>query len=62
MPGESASVEHADVIEWRLSILQDAGYPENEALSLAYSHADLHRACDLLASGCAVATAIEILL
>jgi len=52
----------ASVEAWRMQVLMDAGYPENDALSIAYSDADLHQACALIAQGCAVATAVEILL
>jgi hypothetical protein len=50
------------VEQWRMHVLTEAGYPENDALSIAYSNVDLHRACELLRNGCAVATAVEILL
>lgn len=62
MPKQAPVGDTADVISWRMQVLEEAGYPENDALSLAYSNVDLHRACDLLAQGCAVATAVEILL
>lgn len=62
MPKQATVGGEANVIEWRMLVLTEAGYPENDALSIAYSAADLHRACDLLANGCAVATAVEIIL
>lgn len=51
----------ASVVEWRLEVLQEAGYPETAALALAYANVDLHRACDLLAQGCPVELALKIL-
>lgn len=57
-----ATGNEAEVVEWRMDVLMEAGYPENDALSLAYSNVDIHVACDLLKQGCAVATAVEILL
>ena len=50
------------VIGWRYEELVRAGYPEPEALQLAGHVAiDLHRAIELLRSGCPPTTAIRIL-
>ena len=50
------------VVAWRYTILQAAGYPEDYARGLAFNpDVDLHRACSLLANGCAPEVAIEIL-
>lgn len=47
---------------WRIDALIAAGYPQEEAFLLAKRpDVDLHRACDLLASGCSVKLAIRIL-
>lgn len=47
---------------WRENVLIRAGYPERDARTVANSDADLHRAVELLAAGCSVLTALEILL
>ena len=53
----------ASVEDWRFQQLLAAGWPEQPALVLAAHHAvDLHLACDLLANGCDLALASEILL
>ena len=49
------------VYEWRYEQLLDAGYPPEVALLLADSDADLHKACDYLASGCDPQTALYLL-
>ena len=54
--------ERSKVESWRLHVLIEAGYPLNVAERLAASEADLHLAVELVASGCAHATAAEILL
>ncbi len=54
--------ERSKVESWRLHVLIEAGYPLAVAERIAVSDADLHLACELLASGCAPATAAEILL
>lgn len=47
---------------WRVDMLIEAGYPQEEAFLLAKrSDVDLHAACDLLARGCPVKLAIRIL-
>jgi len=51
------------VEDWRFRQLLAAGWPERQALVLAAHHdIDLHLACDLLAKGCDLALAWEILL
>ena len=54
--------ERAKVESWRLHILMEAGYPLPLAEKIAHSEADLHRAVELVASGCGHETAAEILL
>jgi hypothetical protein len=50
------------VASWRLHQLIEAGYPVHLAERLAHSEADLHRAIQLLRSGCDAKVAAEILL
>lgn len=58
---ESPTAE-ARVDEWRFQQLQQAGWPEQEALLLAARHdIDLHQACHLLAQGCSPELAWQIL-
>ena len=47
---------------WRLHVLIEAGYPLPLAERIAASEADLHRAVELIGSGCEAQTAAEILL
>jgi hypothetical protein len=54
--------EREKVESWRLHVLIEAGYPTELAGRLAASEADLHVAVELVKSGCAHATAAEILL
>jgi hypothetical protein len=54
--------EREKVESWRLHVLIEAGYPTELASRLAVSEADLHVAVELVQSGCAHATAAEILL
>jgi hypothetical protein len=54
--------ERAKVESWRLHVLIEAGYPLPLAERLAASEADLHRAVELVRSGCDAKTAAEILL
>src|SRR5262245_9851298 len=50
------------VYEWRLEQLLAAGWPEKDAVLMAYSlDVDLHVACSLLQQGCDLATARKIL-
>lgn len=51
------------VEDWRFQQLLAAGWPERQALVLAAHHdIDLHLACNLLARGCDLALAWDILL
>jgi hypothetical protein len=59
---EPETSERSKVESWRLHVLIEAGYPLGLAERLAASEADLHRAVELVTSGCAHATAAEILL
>jgi hypothetical protein len=54
--------EQARVVSWRLHVLVEAGYPIRLAERLAHSEIDLHRAVELILSGCRHETAAEILL
>ena len=54
--------ERSKVESWRLHVLMEAGYPLVLAEKLAASDADLHRAVELVTSGCSHETAAEILL
>lgn len=55
--------EHDPVRSWRCEQLYRAGYPAWDALVLsARADVDLHRAVDLLQSGCSAGTAVRILL
>lgn len=62
---EIVEIEQSDrdkVASWRLHQLIEAGYPVHFAERLAHSDADLHRAVELLRSGCDAKVAAEILL
>ncbi|HEY4412665.1 MAG TPA: hypothetical protein VGN06_06675 [Gaiellaceae bacterium] len=59
---EPETSERSKVESWRLHVLIEAGYPLLVAERLAASEADLHQAVELVRSGCAHATAAEILL
>jgi hypothetical protein len=49
--------------DWRRERLEAGGYPHEAAARLAERHnVDLHRALDLLRSGCPVELAVQILL
>ena len=51
------------VVDWRMGELVRAGYSERDARKLAERiDVDLHRAIDLLRSGCPAETAVRILL
>jgi hypothetical protein len=55
-------VVELSVDEWRFQQLQQAGWPEQEALLLAARHdIDLHHACQLLQRGCSPGLAWQIL-
>jgi hypothetical protein len=51
----------SQVEAWRLHVLLQAGYPLRVAERLAKSSADLHRAVEILESGCTPHTAARIL-
>jgi hypothetical protein len=58
LPSSELGVE-----DWRFNQLLSVGWPEQQALLLAANHnIDLHLACDLLAKGCDVDLAWQILL
>ena len=59
---EQPQSEREKVESWRLHVLIEAGYPLPLAERLAHSEADLHRAVELIAAGCAFETAAEILI
>ena len=59
---EPETSERSKVESWRLHVLIEAGYPLHVAERLAASEADLPLAVELVHSGCAHATAAEILL
>jgi hypothetical protein len=48
---------------WRIAVLAQAGYPDEDTVALASSaHVDLHEATELIESGCPVGVALRILL
>jgi hypothetical protein len=59
---ESPESERSKVEGWRLHVLMEAGFPISLAERVAASEADLHRAVELVQSGCTPETAAEILL
>jgi len=60
---EVVESELARVVGWRLGKLQRAGYGEEGGRDIAERlEIDLHRAIDLLKSGCPEETALRILL
>jgi hypothetical protein len=59
---ETDEDERSKVESWRLHVLMEAGYPLSLAERLAGSEVDLHRAVELVGSGCTAETAAEILL
>jgi hypothetical protein len=59
---EPGGSERSKVEGWRLHVLMEAGYPLPLAERIAASEADLHRAVEMLKSGCTPETAAEILL
>lgn len=67
MPKTAVDREDAqfdDLLDWRLTVLVNAGYSERSAKKLAKRHSevDLHLAVDLLMKGCPEALALKILL
>ena len=62
MPADTQQEFLSPVSDRRHQQLQQAGWPETDALLLAERpEVDLHVACDLLERGCDVATAWRIL-
>ena len=60
---ETPQDERAKVESWRLHVLMEAGYPLPLAERIAGNETvDLHRAVELVASGCDHETAARILL
>ena len=54
--------ERVKVESWRLHVLMEAGFSLPLAEKLAHSEADLHRAVEMVRSGCDHETAARILL
>lgn len=62
-PATIQDPELEQVERWRAERLKRAGYPSDGAVALAARHdVDLHRAIELLESGCPVEIALKILL
>jgi hypothetical protein len=59
---ETSQDERAKVESWRLHVLMEAGFSLALAEKLAHSEADLHRAVEMVSSGCDHETAARILL
>jgi len=59
---ETPQDERAKVESWRLHVLMEAGFSLPIAEKLAHSEADLHRAVEIVRSGCDHETAARILL
>ena len=60
---ETTDSERSRVESWRLHVLMEAGFPLPLAERIAGNeNIDLHRAVELVASGCTPETAAEILL
>jgi hypothetical protein len=59
---ETPQDEQAKVESWRLHVLLEAGFSLPLAERLAHSNADLHRAVEMVRSGCDHETAAQILL
>ena len=58
-----SETERDRITRWRAGELRRAGYPSRAAARLAARHdVDLHLAVDLLAHGCPVSVALQILL
>ena len=54
--------EPKKVYDWRLSVLERAGYGDQASRLALAGSVDLHLAVELRKGGCPVATAVEILL
>ncbi len=62
-PSSVARESEAERIQaWRVEVFEKLGFSGPQAILLARSDVDLHRAEHLLASGCAPSTAAAILL
>jgi hypothetical protein len=62
MPADTQHEFPSTVADWRFQQLQQAGWPETDALLLAERpEIDLHLACELLEHGCDLGTAWRIL-
>jgi hypothetical protein len=62
-PAAIQDPELEQVERWRAERLKRAGYPSDGAVALAARHdVDLHRAIELLESGCPAEIALKILL
>jgi hypothetical protein len=59
---ETPPDERTKVESWRLHVLMEAGFPLPLAERIAHSEADLHRAVELVRSGCDHEVAARILL
>ena len=59
---ETEENERSKVESWRLHVLMEAGFSLPLAEKLAHSEADLHRAVEMVRSGCDHETAARILL
>lgn len=59
---ETIQDERVKVENWRLHVLIEAGYPVEVAGELAHSNVDLHKAVELVRSGCDASLAATILL
>lgn len=60
-PDRMQSTEMERVVEWRTLRLLRAGFPQGEAVLLAESSADIHRAEALLTQGCSAQLVYRIL-
>lgn len=60
-PDRMESTEAERVTEWRTLRLLTAGFPQGEAVLLAESGADIHRAEAMLAQGCSAQLVYRIL-
>ena len=59
---EVPTLHDLDIVSWRFDQLEGAGYPVDIAVMLAErADVDLHLACELLAAGSPIHTALRIL-
>ena len=55
--------EEEQIVNWRMTELVRAGYPDGAAFEVAMRlHIDLHAALDLIRRGCPPETAVRILI